>query len=86
MKIQRTKNITKRFLVWALIVSAILMIPVLANFPWTARDFIFAGVVLYGSAATYELLTRNLSDKTQKIAVGFAVLMVVLLIWAWAVA
>lgn len=77
---------TKRLSVWALVVAAILMIPLLAKAPWTVGDFVFAGVVLFGAAALYELVTKNLSSKNHRIAVGLGVLAVVVLIWAWAVA
>jgi hypothetical protein len=76
----------KRLSGWALIVAAILMIPLVGKAPWTAGDFIFAGVVLFGSATIYELVTRTMNNPKHCIAVGAAVLTVVFLIWGWAVA
>ena len=81
----QNKNIVKRLGVWAGIVAAILMIPLLTNAPWTTGDFVFAGVVLFGAASAYEFATRNVADKHRRMAVAAAVLFVVMLIWAWAV-
>ena len=82
----KQKNIIKRLSYWALIVVAILLIPYIGGFPWTISDFIFAGVVLYGCAAFYELLTRNMANKTHRMTVGAAVALIILLIWGWALA
>ncbi len=79
-------NTTKRLGMWAALVASILMLPLLANAPWTISDFIFAGVVLFGSASVYEFTTKNMNNKTHRMVVGIGVLTVVLLIWAWAVA
>jgi len=86
MKTLQLKKISKRLGVWALIVTALLLIPFLGRFPWTMSDFVFAGVVLFGCAASYELITGNMKNKRQRIAVAVAVLTILLLIWAWAVA
>ena len=70
MTTKQTNPFTKRLTVWALIVTAILLIPYLGKFPWTASDFIFSGVVLFGSAAVYEFTTKNMGSKTHRIAVA----------------
>lgn len=85
-KINTTNNSVKRLTIWAIVVSAILMIPLLAKAPWTMLDFIFAGIVLYGCGAIYELTTRNRRNNMHRMAIGFAVTVILLLIWAWAVA
>jgi predicted PurR-regulated permease PerM len=86
MKTKQTNNLVKRLGYWALIVIAILLIPYVGGFPWTLSDFIFAGIVLYGCAAVYELLTKQMANKTHRIAVGAVVVLLLLLIWGWAVA
>lgn len=86
MKTKQPKNITKRLAVWAIVVAGILLIPLLTKVPWTVGDFIFAGVVLYGCASFYELTTRSIENKMQRVVVGFAVAMALILIWGWAVA
>lgn len=80
------RNISKRLSIWALVVASILMIPLLAKFPWTGSDYIFAGVVLFGSAAAYEFLTKNMRNQNYRIAVGVAVALFVFFIWGLAVA
>jgi hypothetical protein len=79
-------NITKRLSIWAIVVGAILMIPLLANAPWTGSDFVFAGVGLFGAASLYEVLSEKVKIKHGRIIVGIAVGLMVLALWAWAVA
>lgn len=79
-------NITKRLSIWALVVAGILMIPLLANAPWTVFDFVFAGVILFGAATIFELATKNMKDSTHKIVIGILVAGTVICIWAMAVA
>lgn len=86
MKAKETKNMKKRLSIWALVVAAILAIPLVFRAPWTIGDFIFAGVVLFGAASIYEFVTRNIYNATHRILVGLAVAAVVFLIWGWAVA
>jgi hypothetical protein len=84
-EIMKSNNVVQRLGIWAVIVGAILLIPLLGKAPWTMGDFIFAGVVLFGAATIYEVMTKKM-DRAHRIAVGFAVAMVVFLIWGWAVA
>lgn len=79
------RNTAKRLVVWVGFVTGVLMIPLLANAPWTGSDFVFAGVVLFGAALGYELATRNMDSK-KRIIVGAGVAAMVLFIWALAVA
>lgn len=80
------KNLPKRLSIWAAVVAAILMIPFVAQMPWSAGDFIFAGVVLFGLATVYELATRNIKNVKYRVIVGAVIVTVLILIWAWAVA
>lgn len=80
------KQTTKRLVLWAVLVAAILMIPFVANAPWTSTDFIFAGTVLFGAAAGYELATRNMKNPSQCLILGAGVMTLVIFIWALAVA
>ncbi len=74
-------DISKRLGVWAVIVAAVLMIPVIGNWPWTASDFALGFSLLFGSAIVYELLTRNTYDQNRRIAIGAAVFAVLAAIW-----
>lgn len=75
------QNLTKRLSVWASIIAAILTVPLLANWPWTGSDFVFAVVALFGSALVYELVARQGSTTTYRTAVGLAVATALLLVW-----
>lgn len=75
---------TKRLGIWALVVAAILAIPLVLRMPWTGSDFIFAGVVLFACAAVYEFLTRNMKTNASKIAIAIAILFFIFLVIGWA--
>ena len=79
-------NIAKRLVFWAGLVAAVLMIPLLTNFPWTLSDFVFAGTVLFGAATGYELTVRNMSDRKQRMVVAAGTIAMVIFIWGLAVA
>ena len=79
-------NVAKRLGVWALVVALILLIPLVGQAPWTLMDFIFSGVVLFGLATSYEVVTQHMIKRTHRIATGIIVLFILMLIWAWAVA
>jgi hypothetical protein len=83
------RNITKRLSVWAIVVAAVLMIPLIAmrfttEVNWTAGDFIFGAIVLFGFAAIYEVATRNIVNKNDRIAVAVAVFLVLAFVWVGA--
>lgn len=80
------RNIAKRLSMWAIVVAAILPIPLLANAPWTAGDFVFAAVVLSACATVYELATKNMNNAKRRAAVGAAVLFFIFLVIGWAAA
>lgn len=82
----KQRNVIKRLGVWAVVVAAVLMIPLLTNAPWTGSDFVFAGIVLSACATVYELATKNMSDFKQRAAVAAAVLFFIFLVMGWAAA
>jgi len=80
------QNITKRLSVWAVVVALILLIPLVAmqfteEVNWDLFDFAFMGTLLFGSALTYELIARKMSNVAYRAAVGVAVVTAVLLVW-----
>lgn len=85
------QNITKRLSVWAAVVALILLIPLVLTllgsgvdgegWHWTLFDFVFMGTLLFGSALTYELVARKMSNVAYRLAVGVAVVAAVLLLW-----
>ena len=80
------RNIAKRLSVWAIVVALILMIPHVFNAPWTGRDFVFSGIVLFGAATFYELATKNTNSLKYSFTVGLVVLMGLVLVMGWAAA
>jgi hypothetical protein len=80
-----TKHLQKRFTLWAVIVGGILMIPLIAQFPWSTGDFIFAGVILFGVAALYEIISSRLNSWMYRLIAAVSAIGTIMLIWAWAV-
>ena len=84
------KNKTRRNLfIFGTITLLILTIPLVAmqytnEVNWTIGDFIFAGVLLFGSGAFYEFVSRNMQNPRRKLFVGLVVIFFVLLVWAGA--
>ena len=75
------QNITRRLIVWAIVVAAVLMIPLLGKWPWTGGDFVFGAVVLFGSALVYELVARKGGTTAYRAAVGIACATGLILVW-----
>lgn len=71
------KNIIRIFLGTALL----LLIPLVGNWPWTLSDFVFAGVLLFGTGLAFELIARRSSNTVYRFAVGTAVITAFLLVW-----
>ena len=85
------QNITKRLSVWAIVVAALLLIPLVLTllgsgvngegFHWTLIDFVVMGGLLFGVGLAYELVARR-SEKTVYRA-AFAVGIVTAFFLAW---
>lgn len=70
----------------ALATGALLLIPLIAmqfsgDVVWTLSDFIFAGILIFGTGLTYKLITRKSGNITYRVAVGFALFAGLFLIW-----
>jgi hypothetical protein len=92
-----THNLTKRLVAWAAGVALILMAPLLAmqfhwqvpdpgspaleEVNWTLADFIFAGVLLFGAALTFELVASKGGTTVYRAAVAIACAAGLLLVW-----
>lgn len=79
-------TLTKRLIIWAVIVGLLLLVPLVAmrfttDVQWTGSDFIFAAFVLYGASLTYELVARRLMNAAYRLAVGLGVFASLLLLW-----
>jgi hypothetical protein len=80
----------RRVAFWTLLPAPILLLPLIAmqltdEVLWTAYDFAFAGTVLCGAGLVYALATGWTARFLPKAAIGFVVLLAVMINWAWAV-
>ncbi|WP_223558319.1 hypothetical protein [Chryseobacterium lathyri] len=67
--------------------AVLLCIPLLGNmfseeFDWSPGDFVIGAVLLFGTAFIIDLIQRIIKNKTYKILLGGAVLILLLLVWA----
>ena len=77
----------KRLIGIVLTVALLLLIPLIAmqltdEVNWTLLDFVVAGFLLLGTGLLAELVMRKVSKTNSRIAIIFAILVVLFLIWA----
>lgn len=60
--------------------AALLMIPLLAKFPWTLSDFIVMGIMLFVTGFMLDLVIR----KAGKYRISAVIVIVLLFVWLWA--
>lgn len=60
----------------------LLLLPFLAGADWSAGDFIFAGVLLFGSLGAYELMTRQTGGAAYRAGAGLGILTTLLFVWS----
>jgi hypothetical protein len=70
----------------ACVTATVLLIPLLGNqfvdgWNWSIGDFIFASVLLFGSALAYELIARKSGHWAYRTAIGITVVTAFLLVW-----
>jgi hypothetical protein len=75
----KTRN--KRLIGIVLAVALLLLVPLIARFPWSRFDFAVAGVLLLSAGLTCELVLRVVKRTKYRIAVCGAVLAALVLIW-----
>jgi hypothetical protein len=71
----------------ALITLAILAVPAIAmqfteEMNWGPGDFLTAGALLFGTGLAYVLITRQVTSRTSRIAVGAGLAAALLTVWA----
>ncbi len=59
-----------------------LLVPLVAGADWSAGDFAFAAVLLFGSLGAYELAARRTGNPAYRAGVGVALAAAFLLVWA----
>lgn len=85
------KSLKVRLGIWAIVVILLLIIPLVltirdgnvegVGWNWSPFDFVFAFIVLFGSGAAYEYISRKFKNTTYKSAVALGVLSTLMLIW-----
>lgn len=72
----------KRLIGIVLGVALLLLIPLVAKFPWTLGDFIIMGILLLGTGLMCELVMRNVKNMDYRIGIIAVILVALFLIWA----
>jgi uncharacterized membrane protein (UPF0182 family) len=72
----------KRLIGIVLAVAILLLIPLIARFPWSRLDFIIAGVLLLGTGLMCELVLRLVKKIEYRIAIIVVILVALFLVWA----
>lgn len=80
------KATSKRFYQWALVIAALLAIPLVAmqftdEVQWSVYDFLIMGAVLSGMALAYEGIARKSGQTLYRLALGLGLLGAFLLFW-----
>lgn len=81
------QNLSKAFTYPAIVTGLLLLIPFIAmrfseDVVWTLSDFILAGIMIFGTGITYNLVTRKSKRIAYRVAIGFALLTGLFLIWS----
>jgi hypothetical protein len=62
-------------------VAFLLLIPLAAGFPWSAMDFVVAGVLLLGTGLVCEVALRIVKTTWVKVAAVAAILFGLVMVW-----
>ncbi len=76
----------KNILRIALITALLLLIPLAGNsfvegWNWDLFDFVFAGILIFGTGLAYVLITNKSRSTAYRFTVGFTLAIAFLLIW-----
>jgi hypothetical protein len=80
-------TLTKSLSLVALVTGLLLLIPLVAmqytqEVNWTFSDFVFAGILLFGTGTTYVLIARKWNSTAYRLGVGVGVVAGLMLVWA----
>jgi hypothetical protein len=81
------QTVTKHLIVIVLVTALILLVPLLAmqftdEVAWDLFDFAAAGALLLGTGVMYEIAARKVSNNRYRTAIGVALAVALLLVWA----
>jgi hypothetical protein len=71
----------KRLIGIVFVVALLLLIPLVARFPWSRFDFIVAGTLLLGTGLMCELVLRTVTRVKHRIILCGVILAALVLIW-----
>jgi uncharacterized membrane protein len=72
----------KRLIGIVLVVAFLLLIPLVAGFPWSRFDFVVAGVLLLGTGLAIELVLRKVKRTSHRLAICAGILVMLFVVWA----
>lgn len=61
--------------------ALLLLLPLVTGAPWSLGDYVFAGILLFGSLGAYEVAVRLTGNTAYRAGVGVAIAAAFLLIW-----
>src|SRR5690606_8101274 len=61
--------------------ALLLLVPLIAGAPWSAGDYVFAGVLLFGALGVYEIAVRATTGATYRTGLAMAIVGAFLLLW-----
>ena len=65
----------------ALVTIGLLLIPLLANWPWTGSDFVIMGILIFGAGTVISLIVRYVKTKKSRMIISGIVALLFLLTW-----
>lgn len=72
----------KRIILIILGIVLILLIPLLAGWPWNLFDFVIAGILLIAGASAFELIVQKVNKSKNKTILVLILTSALVLIWA----
>ncbi len=87
MSTQVNKPANMRLIIILLVATGILLTPLVAmqfthEVKWELFDFIIAGILLFGTGLTCELVIRNVRNFQNRVLICAGILLALFLIWA----
>lgn len=81
------QSVPKKLGLVLLVTAAILLLPFIAmqfsgGVNWTISDFVVAGVLLAGTGLAYVLSTMKMRNARSRLAIGAALALALVLVWA----
>jgi hypothetical protein len=76
------QNLPKHIGYAALVTIALLLIPLIGNWPWTLSDFVIMGILIFGTRIVISLVVRFAKTTKARVIISGIVIFLFLLTWA----